>query len=85
MGFGEALVCDTNRPPRLQNVGELLSHVSSGAAVITGHDGYQPIGFVPGALAVVSAHPPYMSSRPPRSATNWLDRIYRATGSARTT
>lgn len=78
MERGDAEMGRTNRPPRLQHMGDVLRHLGSGIAVVTGHDGRHPIGFLPGPLTVVSVHPPYVSFRPSRSAANWP--LIRSTG-----
>ncbi|AWG62988.1 flavin reductase family protein [Mycobacteroides abscessus] len=78
MGLGDAVVRRTNQPPQLKEMGGVLSHVCTGMAVITGHDGCHPIGFLPGPLAAVSVHPAYVSFRPSRSAAIWP--LIRATG-----
>lgn len=57
---------------------DVLSDAATGMAVITGHDGCHPIGFLSGPLNVESVHPPYVSFRPSRSASNWP--LIRSTG-----
>jgi 3-hydroxy-9,10-secoandrosta-1,3,5(10)-triene-9,17-dione monooxygenase reductase component len=71
MGLGVAAVRGTKRrPPGLQT-GDVLSHFCSGIAVITGHDGQHPIGFLCQSVAAVSVDPAYVSFRPTGSTTRW--------------
>ena len=66
MRLGEAMVRPTNRPPRLQEIMYMLRHAGTGMAVVTGHDGHHPIGFLTGPP---EAHGRKVLLRPPRLQT----------------
>lgn len=49
----------------------VLGHFATGVAVITAHDGDEPIGFTCQSLASVSLDPAYVSFCPAKSSTSW--------------
>jgi flavin reductase (DIM6/NTAB) family NADH-FMN oxidoreductase RutF len=55
-------------PAELRRV---LGHFATGVAVITAHDGNEPIGFTCQSLTSVSLEPAYVSFCPAKSSTSW--------------
>ena len=56
----------------------VLGHFCTGVAVITGHDGTQPLGFACQSVTSVSLEPPYVSFCPAATSTSWP--LIRSTG-----
>jgi len=57
--------------PAPADMRSVLGHFCTGIAVITGHDGVQPLGFTCQSVTSVSLDPPYVSFCPARSSTSW--------------
>ncbi|AFM16365.1 conserved protein of DIM6/NTAB family [Mycolicibacterium chubuense NBB4] len=64
--------------PAPQDMRAVLGHFCTGIAVITGHDGHNPLGFTCQSVTSVSLDPPYVSFCPALSSTSWP--MIRATG-----
>ncbi|MDF2581402.1 MAG: flavin reductase domain protein FMN-binding protein [Mycobacterium sp.] len=63
---GDGLI--TPAAPEMRRV---LGHFCTGIAVISAHDGTQPIGFTCQSVTSVSLEPPYISFCPSNSSTSW--------------
>jgi 3-hydroxy-9,10-secoandrosta-1,3,5(10)-triene-9,17-dione monooxygenase reductase component len=59
------------RRPAPHDMRAVLGHFCTGIAVITGHDGHQPLGFTCQSVTSVSLDPPYVSFSPARTSTSW--------------
>lgn len=57
--------------PAAPEMRRVLGHFCTGIAVITAHDGTQPIGFTCQSVTSVSLEPPYISFCPSNSSTSW--------------
>jgi flavin reductase (DIM6/NTAB) family NADH-FMN oxidoreductase RutF len=58
----------TPDPATMRNV---LGHFCTGIAVITGHDGTDPLGFTCQSVTSVSLDPPYVSFCPSSNSSSW--------------
>ncbi len=54
--------------PQMRHV---LGHFCTGIAVITAHDGVNPVGFTCQSITSVSLEPPYISFCPSNTSTSW--------------
>ncbi|MHA3020640.1 flavin reductase family protein [Mycobacterium sp. BMJ-28] len=57
--------------PEPHDMRNVLGHFCTGIAVVTGHDGQQPLGFTCQSVTSVSLDPPYVSFCPALSSTSW--------------
>lgn len=57
--------------PGPRDMRAVLGHFCTGIAVITGHDGQQPLGFTCQSVTSVSLDPPYVSFCPSNSSSSW--------------
>lgn len=57
--------------PTPRDMRAVLGHFCTGVAVITGHDGRDPLGFTCQSVTSVSLDPPYVSFCPALSSTSW--------------
>ncbi|MCF6390836.1 flavin reductase family protein [Mycobacterium sp. MBM] len=57
--------------PAAPEMRRVLGHFCTGIAVITAHDGQQPVGFTCQSVTSVSLDPPYISFCPANTSTSW--------------
>ncbi|ONM46666.1 flavin reductase family protein [Nocardia donostiensis] len=57
--------------PAPDTLRRVWGHFATGVAVITAHDGIQPLGFTCQSVVSVSLDPPYLSFCPAKTSTSW--------------